>query len=279
MNKSDGLGRIFGFMRRENCNCWHWFSLYLDIAKDYLSNSENLPVKLSSPNSRSLFPHNENPKCPTWELVEHRERVIIKYIHANKFNFKKLYNELRRMTRDSIFNALHMLQIDKCELNLTSSIEESQLAQFYGDSDNLGDDDDDDDTSFFNDSEHFYYSFLPFHPRNRAYLVRKSNDTQIWERMRYGVKSDTFKKLGLPTFRPLYMYFIDTVLGIVYLCNRVHLDSNKDVRIMSKFKANLVCIEVLVQTSRELIEESIVFRQFGHHFVSCLEQKKKSHSI
>jgi hypothetical protein len=191
MYKNDCLGRVLGFKQLHSCNCWHWFDVYLDVARKHMHKFEpdNKHQDVVH-NDGPLFPHEhtENANCPSWQLSEHRERVIRKYVQANKLDFKALYAELKRVLRDSIFHALHTLQIDKCELSGSRSASiidhrepellPVEMSENEQDGDDYDDDDDDnsdlgeDNETFFNDSEHFYYSFLPFNSKHRSFLTK-----------------------------------------------------------------------------------------------------------
>lgn len=50
------------------------------------------------------------------------------------------------------------------------------------------------------------------------------------ETVQYGVKCDTYKRLDLPTFRPLYLHLCSVLLELMHLCIRMQIENNSPLK-------------------------------------------------
>jgi hypothetical protein len=241
MQKNDRLGYLFGFDKHENL--WPWSNEYLDP----LNHADNPGKELFNKSTR-----------------EQRDEIILDYVRSVKYEYEKdssedqkesdkiarvtmSYKYVKKILLECLTECFQLLIIAKpkdlgknCELN--------------------------DDGKFFSESEHFYYHMLPCHPRLFKF-IRKTGKYDP-DRFTYGANSATFKKLGLPTIRPMYLYLINTLIDAVHFCNQVQLENKKNLELKSNLNfLNLLSVEVLVDQSRELIEDLIISRQFCYHLV------------
>ena len=108
----------------------------------------------------------------------------------------KTCDEIRFVVLDKLPHALQALQIDRCERNV----------QGHGGID-----------------DHFYYHLMPLHHKCKEYIDNFKIDD---ETIKYGCKSDSFKRLELPSFRPLYMYISNIILDLMHMCLRIQIENN-----------------------------------------------------
>lgn len=170
------------------------------------------------------------------EVVEAREKVIKEFLRKRlrKHGLKRTYNEVSGIILHTLSYALQALQIDRCARP---------------------------------NENHFYYHLMPLHQRCAEYLGQFPLDE---EKVRYGVKSDTFLKLGLPSFRTIYLYLNNVILSLMHICIKMQIENNSDIKNATNFKYSLLSIEVLTNECRECIEQAILVRQFYYHMVSCI---------
>ena len=230
INKVDHLGKIYGFDEDEKRrSLWPWSREYLD--KSYsLSTSKELFNK-STRNQRDQV------------ILDYVRSVKYEYDNESTANATMSYKNIRRILLTCYTEVYQYLRIKKAE-QIKCIREES----------------------FFNESEHFYYHLLPCHPCLAQFIQTRVRFDR--NRVKYGVNSETFKKLGLPTLRPLYLFLINNLIDAVHFCNQVQLENKKNLELKSNLNVlHLLGVEVLTDQSRELIEDLIVTRQFCYHLV------------
>lgn len=179
------------------------------------------------------------------QLFDHQKRheCITKYVRGNKLRYKVFVEELRRFEA-SMTHGVQMLRCNRATIDFSEQSGHRVCP----------------------DSEHFCYLMLPLHPQFKRCVTASSRNSG--ETTSHGVNSPTFKKLGLPTFRPIHLNIINNVQEISTVCNQEHLENNRNLKIKTEFKYNIMCMEAYVKQSKELIEDSILFRQFTYHSVS-----------
>lgn len=182
------------------------------------------------------------------ESCENRLACFKECVKSKKLCYRSLFSDIGHQFGCIIVRSVQVLQTNKCYLDTMPCNEyNSQICQ---------------------ESEHFYYHMLPLHPRLRFYLTAAEKREDVEERVEYGVNSETFRQLGLSSFRPLLMYLLNNIIEIVQICIQVYLDNNRNVKIRTDIKFNLLCIEAYVKEASELIEDTILIRQMVYHSVS-----------
>jgi hypothetical protein len=166
-----------------------------------------------------------------------REKIFSEFLHKRlrKQGLTKTCEEIRKIILDTLPHALLALQIDRCERTKTHG----------------GDD-------------HFYYHLIPLHRKCREYINRFPSDE---ETLAYGVRSEWFKMLDLPTFRPLYLYLSNVLLELMHMSIKMQKENKRSMKQQSNYKFSLLSIEVLTHECRESIEQAILVRQFYYHMV------------
>jgi hypothetical protein len=154
-----------------------------------------------------------------------------------KYGLKKTYLDVSKIIINTLSYALQALQIDKCERSVRPNEQD----------------------------HHFHYHLMPLHPRCIDYLSQFPLDD---EKLRYGVKSDSFQRLGLPSFRTIYLYLNNVILTLMHICIKMQIKMQNAADDAPKtFKYSLLSIEVLTNECRECIEQAILVRQFYYHMV------------
>ena len=162
--------------------------------------------------------------------------------------------EIRKVILDPLSNALHALQMDRCERK-TSSCE-----------------------------NHCYYHLMPLHHQCINYINRFPIDE---ETIQYGIRSESFKHLDLPSFRPLYMFLTNVIIDLMHMCIKMQIVNKRDMKTdietkletensldsQSNFKFSLYSIEALTNECKECIEQAILTRQFYYHMVYSVFEK------
>lgn len=134
---------------------------------------------------------------------------------------------------------------------------------------------------------------MPLHHKCKEYIAKYTLDE---ETIQYGVKCDTYKRLDLPTFRPLYLHLCSVLLELMHLCIRMQIENNRMLKTSgsttsngsgsatalatssigsgmgaasfnSDFKFSLLSTEVLTNECRECIEQAIIIRQLYYHMI------------
>jgi hypothetical protein len=140
---------------------------------------------------------------------------------------------------------------------------------------------------------------MPLHHKCKEFIAKYTLDE---ETIQYGVKCDTYKRLDLPTFRPLYLHLCSVLLELMHLCIRMQIENNRALTSSTnssqssmgggggsgmtppnslsssmahklatsrheQFKFSLLSIEVLTTECRECIEQAIIVRQLYYHMI------------
>jgi hypothetical protein len=187
---------------------------------------------------------------------ENREKIFKEFLRKRlrKNGLKKTYADISRLIISSLSFALQALQIDKCE-RITSNQSNNQNKNNSNSSSN----------SNVHYEDHFYSHLMPLHHRCIESLSKFPIDE---ERLKYGEKSASFRQLGLPSFRPIYLYLNNVILELMHICIKMQIENNSEAKNASNFKYSLLSIEVLTNECRECIEQAILVRQFYYHMVS-----------
>jgi hypothetical protein len=174
-------------------------------------------------------------------IYSNRQKIFGEFLRKRltKFGLTKTCDEIRKVVLEKLPHALQALQIDRCERNV------------------IGIDD------------HFYYHLMPLHHKCKEFIDNFKIDE---ETIKYGCKSDTFKRLEMPSFRPLYMYISNTILELMHMCLRIQIDNNIKNK---RCKYSLLSIEVLCNECRECIEQAILVRQFYFHMVVSVFERNE----
>jgi hypothetical protein len=98
------------------------------------------------------------------------------------------------------------------------------------------------------------------------------------ETLLYGVRSQWFQKLNLPSFRPIFLYLNTIVLELMHVCIKMQIEGKRDMKKQSNFKFSLLSIEVLTLELRECIDQAIVVRQFYYNMVHSVFEKSEMDS-
>ncbi len=174
-------------------------------------------------------------------LYTNRQKIFRDFLHKRmrKQGLTKTCEEMRKVILDPLSNALHALQIDRCERKNASS------------------------------EGHCYYHLLPLHHQCVSYINRFPIDE---ETILHGIRSASFKHLDLPSYRPLYMYLINVIIDLMHMCIKMQIENKQDMRSQkdqkeSKFRISLFSIEALTNECKECIEQAILTRQFYYHMV------------
>lgn len=138
---------------------------------------------------------------------------------------------------------------------------------------------------------------MPLHHKCKEFIAKYILDE---ETIQYGVKCDTYKRLDLPTFRPLYLHLCSVLIELMHLCIRMQIENNRALTSANnsqssmassstppnslsnsmahksvgtggnhneQFKFSLLSIEVLTTECRECIEQAIIVRQLYYHMI------------
>ncbi|CAF0873556.1 unnamed protein product, partial [Brachionus calyciflorus] len=149
-----------------------------------------------------------------------------------KFGLTQTCDKIRQVLLNSLTRALLALQTNKCERSALNNMNDYQL--------------------------------VPLHYKFRELLQKFFQDE---ESMNYGVHSETFKKLGLPTFRPLFIYLNNVILDLMHTCIEMQNENKGEIKFGPDFKFSLLSIEVMTNECRECIEQAILVRQFYYHMI------------
>lgn len=68
---------------------------------------------------------------------------------------------------------------------------------------------------------------MPLHHKCKEFIAKYTMDE---ETVQYGVKCDTYKRLDLPTFRPLYLHLCSVLLELMHLCIRMQIENNSPLK-------------------------------------------------
>jgi hypothetical protein len=174
-------------------------------------------------------------------VYTNRQKIFGEFLkkRLTKYGLTKTCDEIRKVVLEKLPHALQALQIDRCERNV------------------IGVDD------------HFYYHLMPLHHKCKEFIDNFKIDD---ETIKYGCKSDSFKRLELPSFRPLYMYISNIILELMHMCLRIQIDNNVKNK---RCKYSLLSIEVLCNECRECIEQAILVRQFYFHMVVSVFERNE----
>ena len=182
-------------------------------------------------------------------LYTNRQKIFRDFLHKRmrKQGLAKMCEEIRKVVLDPLSNALHALQIDRCERKNASS------------------------------ETHCYYHLLPLHHQCVNYINRFPVDE---ETILHGIRSESFRNLDLPSFRPLYMYLINVIIDLMHMCIKMQIENKRDMSPIesnreSNFKISLFSIEALTNECKECIEQAILTRQFYYHMVYSVFEKEE----
>ena len=173
-------------------------------------------------------------------LYTNRQKIFRDFLHKRmrKQGLTKMCEEIRKVVLDPLSNALHALQIDRCERK----------------------------------NESCYYHLLPLHYQCINYINRFPVDE---ETTLHGIRSESFRHLDLPSFRPLYMYLINVIIDLMHMCIKMQIENKRDMNRESKFKISLFSIEALTNECKECIEQAILTRQFYYHMVYSVFERNE----
>lgn len=81
--------------------------------------------------------------------------------------------------------------------------------------------------------EYFNYHQMPLHRTCREYMSKFPCDE---ETLTYGVQGEWFKRLDLPTFRPLYLHLASVILELMHMCIKMQIDNKRDIKKQTNFR-------------------------------------------
>lgn len=174
----------------------------------------------------------------------HRQKIFKEFLHKRlrKHGLTKTFDEIRKIVLNTLPQALQTLQIDYCE--------------YYN------------PTASNNDPSN--YHLIPMHKKYLEFMEMFPFDE---ETLVYGVRSQSFQKLHLPSFRPIFLYLNNIILELMHVCIKMQIDGKRDMKKQSNFKFSLLSIEVLTHELRECIEQAILVRQFYYNMVYSVFDK------
>ena len=169
-----------------------------------------------------------------------RQKIFAEFLHKRlrKHGLTKTCDEIRKIVMDTLPHVMQALQIDHCERHTSA------------------------------DDDHFNYHLMPLHRKCRDYMLQFPYDE---ETIVYGVRCESFKRLGLPTFRPLYLYLTNVILELMHMCIKMQIENKRDMKMQSNFKFSLLSIEVLTHECRECIEQAILgkYKFYSYNYIHC----------
>jgi hypothetical protein len=180
--------------------------------------------QMTSNTDKNIKTNIDEPKPNTSDQFRYkRERILSDFLHKRlrKHGLTKTCDEIRKILKDTLPHALQALQIDRCE-------------RVGGDS-------------------YFYYHLMPLHQKSREFM---SNFPYDEETVSYGIRSEWFQKLDLPSFRPLYLYLCNVMLDLMHTCIEMQIENKKRMELNSNFKFSILSIEVLaIEVTNSMIFE------------------------
>ena len=171
---------------------------------------------------------------PNLTMKDNRKKLFREFLRKRlrKFGLTKTCDKIREVVLTSLSHALLALQIDKCEKNATKQLTD--------------------------------YHLIPLHHKCRQMIQKFYHDD---ESVKFGVQSEAFKRLGLPSYRPLFIYLNNVILELMHLCIEMQNDNKGAINQHLGSKFSLLSIEVLTNECRECIEQAILVRQFYYHMI------------
>jgi hypothetical protein len=186
------------------------------------------------------------------ESASKREKIFQEFLHKRlrKHGLTNTFDEIRKLVLNILPQALSTLQVDYCEY-----FNNPALATSNADPSN--------------------YHLMPMHKKYIQYMDTFPFDE---ETLIYGVRSQWFQKLNLPSFRPIFLYLNNIIFELMHVCIKMQIDGKRDMKKQSNFKFSLLSIEVLTHELRECIEQAIVIRQFYYNMVYSVFDKSEMNS-
>lgn len=174
------------------------------------------------------------------EITKENQRKIFRaFLRKNlrKHGLTKTFEEIREILLLTLSHALLSLQIDKSELNATDQLT--------------------------------IYHLIPYHHKCLE-IIKKFYHSE--GSITYGVQSEPFIRLGLPSYRPLFIYLNNVILELMHLCIQMQNENKGVIKKYLDTKFSLLSIEVLTNELRECIEQAILVRQTYYHMVYTVFQ-------
>ena len=173
-----------------------------------------------------------------------RQKIFREFLHKRmrKQGLTKMCEEIRKVVVDPLFDSLHALQIDRCERKNASC------------------------------ENHCYYHLMPLHHQCVSYINRFPVDEDT---VLHGIRCESFKKLDLPSFRPLYMYLTNVIIDLMHMCIKMQIENKRGMNTQLNFKFSLFSIEALTNECKECIEQAILTRQLYYHMVFSVFEKNE----
>ncbi|RNA29327.1 mitogen-activated kinase kinase kinase 4 [Brachionus plicatilis] len=144
----------------------------------------------------------------------------------------RTFDEIREILLLSLSHALLSLQMDNSDLNATDQLT--------------------------------IYHLIPYHHKCLE-IIKKFYHSE--GSVKYGVQSEAFISLGLPSYRPLFIYLNNVILEIMHLCIQTQNENKGVIKKYLDSKFSLLSIEVLTSELRECIEQAILVRQTYYHMI------------
>lgn len=170
---------------------------------------------------------------------ENQNKIFRAFLRKNlrKQGLTNTLGKIREILLLSLSHALLSLQIDKSQLNATDQLT--------------------------------IYHLIPYHHKCLE-IIKKFYHSE--GSLKYGVQSEPFIRLGLPSYRPLFIYLNNIILELMHLCIKMQNDNKGVIKKYLDSKFSLLSIEVLTNELKECIEQAILVRQTYYHMIYTVFQ-------
>ncbi|RNA22457.1 mitogen-activated kinase kinase kinase 4 isoform X4, partial [Brachionus plicatilis] len=250
--------RFLGFAKRpEYLEHWNWFDQRLNYSRgeyekvqEWLNNSpepspqscEQVKFSLNETDENESEEEDEEEVKSVMEadtdtkstMNDNRKKLFREFLRKRlrKFGLTKTCDKIREVVLTSLSHALLALQIDKCQKSAIKQLTD--------------------------------YHLIPLHHKCREMIQTFYHDE---ESVKFGVQSEAFTRLGLPSYRPLFIYLNNVILELMHLCVEMQNENKGAINQHLESKFSLLSIEVLTNECRECIEQAILVRQFYYHMI------------
>lgn len=112
----------------------------------------------------------------------------------------------------------------------------------------------------------FKYHWMPLHKKCFDYLSKFYTLPNDEDNFKYGIQSESFKQLNLPSFMSIYLFLLNSILDLMSICIRFYKENHQKFNFDDE-EVSILTTEQLTHESRECIEHAILVRQYYYYMV------------
>ncbi len=119
-------------------------------------------------------------------------------------------------------------------------------------------------------NEFYAHHWMPLHETVKEYIKKYD-----WANIETSIDYEYDQTLQLPSFRPVYLFLLNSILDLMSTCMQMYIDIDKRIKEEHNFNFSILSTEQLTNECRECIQYAIIARQYYHYLVYSVLTKQE----